>query len=286
MSSRIAYIVLLVLTLIVLFIYLYQNRQHRLEAFDPTAHALTPLINLAAGDIHLIADNNPALIKTVIFNYPLKTISPGDNTVSQVYISVFAHMPFQYNTTTYMPLGQYIRVSSEPLDITDINSSLMKDIRTKGCLNYLSSSTYYPRDYNLIWSSDSLPNNGSIFSVWRPIPPPGCMSLGDVIVSGVSKPSKDYITCLPLTMLAFAGLSNGILWHGKNDVGLDGYCWAAGNFDTFRASNTYSATMPELSAVYNLDASVIQANLISNGSATQASQATQASLAGGNGVQV
>lgn len=286
MSIRVAYIILLVLTVVVLSIYLYQNRR---ESFlinetetEIDTQILPPLINLAEGDIHLIADNNPALIKTPIFNYPLNTISIADDTTRKVYVSVFMHSPFQYNTTTYTPLGQYIRVSETPLDITDINSNLMVDIRSKGCLNYLCSGTYYPNDYNLIWTSDVLSDSGEIFSVWRPVAPPGMMALGDVIVSGTSKPAMDYITCLPITMLTFSGISNGILWHGKNDVGLDSYCWGAGNFDTFRASNTYGATMPELSLVYNFDTQVIRNNLITNGSTST----TQPLRASGNGVNI
>ena len=285
MSYRIAYLVLLVLTVIVLSIYLYQNRyQNRRESFltsDSANQILPPLVNLGAGDIHFIADNNPALIKTPVFNYPLNTISIADDSAHKVYISVFMHSPFQYNTTTYTPLGQYIRVSTEPLDITDINSNLMIDIRSKGCINYLCSGTYYPSDYNLIWTSDSLADSGSIFSVWRPVAPPGMVALGDVIVSGTNKPARDYITCLPITMLSFAGISNGILWHGKNDIGLDGYCWGVGNFDTFLASNTYGATMPELSLVYNFDNQVIRNNLITNGGTSK-----QSTLANGNGVHI
>jgi hypothetical protein len=269
MESRMPYIVLLVLTLFVLGIYLYQNR--RLEAFDNT-QPLMPLVNLVDGDLHLIEDNNPSLIKTPIFNYPLTTISSisgndasaSSNSNSKVYISVFMHDAFQYNTTKYTPLGQYIRVSSHPLDISDINSNLMVDIRSKQCLNYLCSGSYYPVEYKLIWTSDIIPESGSIFSIWRPVPPAGCVALGDVIVSGVSKPAREYISCLPATMLTQTGLSNGILWHSKNDMGLDGYCWSAGNFDTFIASNTYSATMPELGLVYNFNKQVINNNLINN----------------------
>jgi len=279
MSSRTAYITLLILTVLVLIIYLYQNRNEPFQSTD--SENLPPLINLAEGDVHLIQDNNPALIKTPVFNYPLNTISIKDDSTSKVYISVFMHAPFQYNTTTYSPLGQYIRVSKDPLDISDINSTLMRDIQTKGCLNYLSSSTYYPVEYNLIWTSDSLSDSGEIFSVWRPVPPPGMMALGDVIVSGTSAPAREYITCLPITMLNFAGVSNGILWHGKNDIGLEGFCWGAGNFDTFRASNTYGATMPELNLVYNFNAKTIHSNLITDGSSN-----SKQSNATSNGIQI
>ncbi len=286
MTTRIAYLVLLVLTVVVLSIYLYQNRyQNRWESFlNGEPQILPPLVNLASGDIHLIADNNPALIKTPVFNYPLNSISIADNTINKLYISVFMHNPFQYNTTTYTPLGQYVRVSSTPLDMTDINSNLMVDIRSKGCLNYLSSSIYYPSDYNLIWTSDALPDSGTIFSVWRPVAPPGMMALGDVIIPGTTKPTREYITCLPITMLSFAGISNGILWHGKNDVGLDGYCWGAGNFDTFRATNTYGATMPELSLVYNFDKQVINNNLITN--SANPNSLAKLSLGNSNGANV
>ena len=285
MSTRVAYLVLLVLTVVVLSIYLYQNRRESFLTDESKTQNLQPLVNLGDGDIHLIADNNPALIKTPVFNYPLNTISIADDTSSKVYISVFMQSPFQYNTTTYTPLGQYIRVSETPLDITDINSNLMVDIRSKGCLNYLSSSSYYPTDYNLIWTSDGLPDGGGIFSVWRPVAPPGMVALGDVIISGTSKPAREYITCLPITMLSFAGISNGILWHCKNDVGLDGYCWGVGNFDTFRASNTYGATMPELNLVYNFDTQVIRNNLITN-LITNGTSTTQQSKANGDGIHI
>ena len=274
MSARIAYLVLLVLTVVVLGIYLYQNRR---ESF--ITQTLPPLINLADGDVHLIQDNNPTLIKTPVFNYPLNTISMKDNSTSKMYVSVFMHAQFQYNTTTYSPLGQYIRVSKEPLDISDINSNLMHNILSKGCLNYLSSSTYYPLEYNLIWTSDLLPNTGEIFSVWRPVPPPGMMTLGDIIVSGTSAPAREYITCLPITILNFAGVSNGILWHDKNDVGLECFCWGTGNFDTFRASNTYGATMPELNLVYNFNEQVIRSNLLTN-------EPTNSTNTQSNGIQI
>jgi hypothetical protein len=277
MYSRIPYLVLLILTVVVLSIYLYQNRN---ESFESSINApIVPIINLPTGDIHLIADNNPALIKTLILNYPLNTISTADNSKSLIYVSVFMHATFQYNNTTYTPLGQYIRVSNQPLDITDINSTLMGDIRSKQCLNYLCSSALFPVDYNLIWTSDIVPETGDIFSIWRPIAPSGCISLGDVIIAGTSKPARDYITCLPITMLSFSGLSNGILWHSKNDVGLDGYCWSAGNFDTFRSSNTYGSTMKELEMVYNFDKQVIESNLITKNTKKQ-------SLEGVNGVKV
>jgi len=275
MSSRTAYIILLVLTVLVLVIYLYQNRNEPFQS--ASLENLPPLVNLASDDIHLITDNNPALIKTPVFNYPIHTISKTDdkttdnkrkedkttdkdnnNNNNKVYVSVFMHSQFQYNTTTYTPLGQYVHVSKEPINM----QSNMLDIRNKECLNYLCSSGHYPLDYNLIWTSDILPDNGSIFSIWRPVAPAGFMSMSDVIVSGTSKPAREYITCLPITMLSFIGISNGTLFHSKNDVQLECFCWSASNFDTFRASNNYSSTMPELELVYNLDSSVIQNNLI------------------------
>jgi hypothetical protein len=93
MSSNTPYIILLVLTVIVLGIYLYQNR---METFDPSI--TMPLVNLADGDLHLTSDNNPELIKTTVFNYPLHTISKVDNSISKIYISVFMHSQFKYNT--------------------------------------------------------------------------------------------------------------------------------------------------------------------------------------------
>jgi ABC-type cobalt transport system substrate-binding protein len=279
-TKKKAYIVLLILTVIVLVIYLYQNTEHfytqstTTKSAQQTAHQTAqqptqqPLINIPSGDIHFIRDNNPSLINTPILNYKLKL-----NGQNSKYITVFMHESYQYMNTKYTALGQYVRVTDEPIDIT--KTDILEDLLKKKCLNYLTASIYYPVDYNLIWTSDTN-SNGQIFSVWRPIAPLGMMALGDVIVNGTSKPIKEYITCLPVSMLEFAGLSNGILWHSINDMGKDCFCWGVGNFDTYRATNIYNPNIPELKMVYNITQKTLENNTLN----------TIPTQQGGNGIQV
>ena len=298
-NIKTAYIILLLLTLLVLAIYLYQNCNYTINRFtdissltNTTANTnISHLINLPDNDIHFISDNNSKLITTSLYNYklditttiltattpmttasntPIATLNATiatpitmDKTISSTvkYISVFMHQNYQYNNTNYTPLGQYIKVSDTPIDIN--NSNIMADILTKKCLNYVSSSPYYPVDYNLIWTSD-INKDGNIFSVWRPIPPSGFVAMGDIIVSGITKPAPQMITCIPITMLEHTGISNGILWHSINDMGKNGYCWGAGNIDTFMVSNSYSKDIPELLNVYNLTPQTIQNNTLND----------------------
>jgi len=130
-------------------------------------------------------------------------------------------------------------------------------------LNFLTSSPIKPIGYTLVWTSD-LNTDNKIFSVWSPIPPSGCVALGDVIIMGTEQPSLDLIACFPITMLDKTALSNGIIWKASNDMGKMCYCWGVGNIDMFKCSNTYSADMLELQSVYNLSSIVLNSNTVGN----------------------
>jgi len=259
-NTKTPYIILLILTVLLLCVYLYINSNLYLnltngyERFDnllPGQVAISEeLINLPPDDVHFITDNNLELITTPILNYKLSVLAEG-NTRIMKYITVFMHQTFQYNNDDYTPVGQFLKVTDKPLDIEDINSNVMIEVQSKKCINYLCSSQYYPVDYKLVWTSDTN-TDGAIFSVWKPITLSGFVSMSDVIVAGVNKPELEYITCLPLNILTFSGISNGILWQGKNDMGKGCFCWSASNFDTFRSSNIYSENMLELMDVYHI----------------------------------
>lgn len=251
-SSNKPYLVLLILTLVVLGIYLYRTRYDGFETMDSSI----PIINLPRGDIHLITDNNPELVTTPILNYKLQVMSKDSDAKMDVYITVFMHSSFEYNNRRYLPLGQYIKVTDKPLDIADINSSMMKDILSRKCINHLCSNMYEPIDYKLIWTSD-INSDGQIFSAWHPIAPNDTVALGDVIIAGTSKPPLEYITCLPTDMLEPNNVSNGIIWRAQNDLGTQCYCWGAGNFDTYKITNQYHGDMLELGTIYNIDARVL-----------------------------
>jgi hypothetical protein len=242
--------ILLTLTIIILFICIYNRSKYR-ELFTATAkHANNPIVNLPGGDIHFISDNNPELIDIPVFNYALKT----ESKTAGKYITVFHHKPFDI----YKGIGQYVVITNTPFKNPQ---QAIKSILDKKCINYLTSSPIKPIGYNLIWTSD-LNNDNKIFSVWSPIPPAGCMALGDIIIMGTEPPSTDMTACYPITMLEKTALSNGIIWKAGNDMGKMCYCWGVGNLDTYKCSNSYSADMPELQSVYNLPTSILNNNVV------------------------
>ena len=50
------------------------------------------------------------------------------------------------------------------------------------------------------------------FSIWRPIPKSGFVSLSDIIVRGMQKPSLDLITCVPVEHTVNLSNINGLIW--------------------------------------------------------------------------
>jgi len=288
-KHKIPHYVLFALIVVIIFIYIIHNRK---ELFT-TISSNNPIVNLPGNDIHFIHDNNPKLINVPVFNYKLMINSDNKNittpipsntykTVSETfetitnnkannkannkdtsnikYLSVFQHKQFN----TYKGIGQYVILTDKPFadTMTAVNSVL-----DKKCLSFLTSSPITPISYDLVWTSD-LNEDGAIFSVWHPISPAGCATLGDVIVMGTDQPSKNLVACYPVTMLDKTALSNGIIWKSMNDMGKNCYCWGAGNIDTFRSSNIYSSDMGELQSVYNLPLTTLGSNTLGNKAST------------------
>lgn len=310
--NTIAYGVLIALSILLVLIYIFHNRKELFTdaiTIQSSNSIKNPIVNLPPNDIHFISDNNPNLINTVILNYKLmvnldngNAIPTSANTNSSTstitamhtmhtnpiinlqqqeninlaspdnktlkYLSVFQHKPFN----TYKGLGQYVILTEQPFENAEFAVQSVLD--KKGlCLNYLTSCPITPSGYDLIWTSD-LNQDGNIFSVWHPIPPAGCVALGDIIVMGTEQPSKDFVACFPITMLDKTALSNGIIWKSINDMGKNCYCWGAGNIDTFRTTNIYSPDMNELQSVYNLPMNLLKNNILSPGAGSVNSNAT------------
>ena len=293
--------ILLCLTSIVLIIYLY-NQNANLEYFEELSIQPSNTINnisektysslnipsMPLGDIHFIIDNSSSLIEIPLLNYKLsiskskpkyKSKSKSSNTnntnngtfetfetfetvekakTSDTYISVFYHKNLG---NKYAALGQYIHISKQPIIVDDILKTNL--IKTKKSLNILTSSLIMPIRYGLIWSSD-INEDGHIFSVWHPYTQKGYTCMGDIIVLGTNAPPLDYVRCLPISILEYYNMSNGIIWHSTNDMNNNCYCWGATNIDLFRATNEYTNSMYELSTVYNLPQKYLQRNTLTN----------------------
>lgn len=281
--------ILLFLTIIVILIYL-NNQNVKLEYFENPNVSTKPntkpnttqkpvqksISFLPETDIHFILDNTVNLIETPVFNYKIKTNNTNTaiptntyidkftdtdtdtdtptSTNPYVYLSVFHHKEF---ANTYNSLGQYVKISNVPLD----KDVALKDASNIKAVSILTSSTFNPLRYDLIWTSD-INQDGEIFSIWHPIAPPGTVALGDIIVLGTDTPALNYVKCIPTTMLSPIHISNGILWSATNDMGRQCFCWGATNINLFRATLQYNDTMPELSTVYNLPPEFLKQNIL------------------------
>ncbi len=212
----------------------------------------------------------------------IKLVLPDNKTLK--YLSVFQHKPKPF--ANYKGIGQTMILTDTPFDT--INSAIESVIKRK-CLNYLTSSSLKPLGYNLIWTSDLNVDN-EIFSIWTPINPSGCASLGDVIVMGTEQPSVDMMACYPITLLEKKELSNGIIWKAINDMGRQCYCWGAGNIDTFRATNIYSNNMNELNNLYNLSTTSLNDNTfrktLNNTNSSASSVLTNSSGSSNGGITI
>jgi hypothetical protein len=216
------------------------------------------MVNLdSANTIPTPANTNSNASQESAIQTHINLASPDNKTLK--YLSVFQHKPFN----TYKGLGQYIILTDQPFENVEVAVQNVLDKKCL-CLNYLTSCPITPSGYDLIWTSD-LNQDGNIFSVWHPIPPAGCVPLGDIIVMGTEQPAKDLVACFPITMLDKTALSNGIIWKSINDMGKNCYCWGVGNIDTFRGTNIYSPDMNELQSVYNLPMNLLQNNILSPG---------------------
>jgi hypothetical protein len=254
-----SYIILGLLCIVLLICVLHSRRElfTTIGVTNNTASNNNPLVNLPANDIHFIKDDNYTLIDIPVLNYQIASTLDTTSSTSPKYLSVFQHKPYNI----YKGIGQYALLTDEPIKDT---KETIRDILGKQnclCLTHLTSSSIKPIGYNLIWTSD-LNKDNQIFSVWHPVPPAGCIALGDIIIMGTEQPSLDLIPCFPITMLENVMLSNGIIWKSINDMGKVCYCWGAGNINTFRCSNIYEPNMSELQSVYNFPISLLTKNTL------------------------
>jgi len=72
----------------------------------------------------------------------------------------------------------------------------------------------YPLEYECIWR-----NTGSNGAIWRPVPPPGYVSLGDVATAAYLKPDRREVVCLKES-LASEGKRGDLLWGSNSDNNL------------------------------------------------------------------
>lgn len=261
------YLLLLLIFIILVIICIYHTKNSSSLSILERFNINNPLVNLPASDIHFIIDDNTDLIDAPIFNYKLTILDTQNylpqpsntNTITNItkYITILQHKPYNI----YKGLGQFVCITDKPYDNIKTAIITILDTHQPKCITNLTSCSIQPTGYNLIWTSD-INTDGQIFSIWNPIAPAGCMSLGDIIVLGTEQPSLDLVACFPITMLEQRALSNGIIWYASNDMGKLCYCWGAGNINCFRASNIYTSDMAELLTVYNLPLSLLKQNTL------------------------
>ena len=127
------------------------------------------------------------------------------------YLTVIHHQPFNYQNKQFLPIGQLSIITEE--EIPQKSNFFTNAIRENESAHLCSSINSLPNDYQEIWNSSMMFEPTSTpFSVWRPIPKSGFVSLSDIIVRGMQKPSLDLITCVPVEHTIQLSNINGIIW--------------------------------------------------------------------------
>lgn len=127
------------------------------------------------------------------------------------YLTVIHHQPFTYQNKQYLPIGQLSLITDT--EIPQKSSFFNNAIRENESAHLCSSIQSNPTDYQEIWNSSMMYEPTTTpFSIWRPIAKPGFISLTDIIVKGMQKPSLDIITCVPIEHTIKLNNTNSLLW--------------------------------------------------------------------------
>lgn len=138
------------------------------------------------------------------------------------YLTVIHHQPITYQNKQYLPIGQLSIITEK--EIPQKSNFFTNAIRQNESAHLCSSINSLPTDYQELWNSSMMFEPTSTpFSIWRPIPKPGFVSLSDIIVRGMQKPSLDLITCVPVEHTVQLNNVNSLIWSDNgilcNSVG-------------------------------------------------------------------
>lgn len=130
-----------------------------------------------------------------------------------------------------------------------------------------------PIDYILIWTNynHNNNNNNNVFWVWRPIPPPDFMSLGDVVTFDSGKPETGDnapIRCVPLYITTKITPNGNVLWSSLGSIHptnllLLGYIPNNGETVNANSGNSYNLFRAVIGSNPNIPASDVNASFYS-----------------------
>jgi len=130
-----------------------------------------------------------------------------------------------------------------------------------------------PVDYILIWTNynNNNDNNNNVFWIWRPIPPPEFMALGDVVTFDSGKPETGDnapIRCVPLYITNKINPNGNIFWSSLGSIHpsnllLLGYVPNNGETVSATSSNAYNLFRAVIGTNANIPATDVNANFYS-----------------------
>ena len=151
------------------------------------------------------------------------------------YVSFWRAKQFTYDGTTYYPVGDLAYGPSGNDDNINMNRyvgaiNLSYNVKgpDRGTI-IVAGDVKGPRDYLLIWSATNTRNK---FYIWRPIPPDGYVSLGDVVTFKNRAPltgSNAPIRCVPKDVVKKLAAPTNKLWSSirtglsSSDINLLGF---------------------------------------------------------------
>ena len=194
-------------------------------------------------------------------------------------VSFWRAKQFQWNSNVYYPVGD---VAIGPIKDNDniTGNKLVGEFQVQSLTQcperqtiIVSGDVKGPVDYILIWSNYNNNNsdNANVFWIWRPIPPPEFMALGDVVSFYEGKPNTGDsapIRCVPKYATSKITPNGNVLWssigspHPTNLLIL-GYIPNDGEPINANSSNAYNLFRGIIGTNSNIPQSDINANFYS-----------------------
>ena len=226
-------------------------------------------------DGNIIDDGrNNYVLRTSTTNY-YEYLGNDEGSGSYKTVSFWRAKKFQWGQNVFYPLGD-IAIGPTRINENMTSHKLVGQFQIQELTQcperqtlIVSGDVKGPVDYILIWTNYSGKKTiNNPFWLWRPIPPPEFMALGDVITFENLKPSTGDnapIRCVPLYTTTKLTPNGNVLWSSlgastETNLLILGYIPNNGELVTANSSNAYNLFRAIIGTNNNIPASDVNAN--------------------------
>ena len=225
-------------------------------------------------------DGDHYVLRTSTTNY-YDLLGNDEGSGSYYSVSFWRAKQFTYKGNVFYPVGDVLMGPDRAND-SIAGSKVVGQFEIPGLIScperqtiIVSGDVKGPVDYILIWSNYNKNNNdnNNVFWIWRPIPPPEFMALGDVVTFDNTKPETGDnapIRCVPLYITKQMNPNGNMFWSSIGSIHptnllLLGYVPNSNTGETVSAttSNAYNLFRAVIGTNANIPASDVNANFYS-----------------------